>query len=891
MANVFNPKDLQIVQQLTKEIQELKTEFTSLSSVILKTQESFNKQSRSQNDLKNKTAQLSTVDRELIKLDKQLQASEAKLTNEYKQVQKAVLKKKEAVRQSNEELKKQAGITRKSSGLFKSLTKSILSAGAAFISIGAAIKIIKDITKVVVRFSKAQSNLASILGKTKDEIRDLTEDAKKYGSQTKFTATQVSNLQTELAKLGFTQAEIKNSTRSILDLAAATNSELADAASVAGGALRAFNLSATETDRVTSVLAVATTKSALRFQDYGTILGTVGPIANKFGLSIEDTIAVLGKLRDSQFDASSASTAFRNILLKLSDPSSELTKRFGGVATTSEELFRRIKVLKDEGADLTELFQLTDVRAAGAFATMVDGVDTINELKESITDVNSELQEMVDTQLDNLTGDLEIAKSAWEGLILSFEDGTGIIATISRGATQEVTKLLNELTLLTKGIGNAVKDEALNIWDNYVEKLKEQKDLDEILIVLQKSKENISKKLENANKRETKAIEANIYAIDASINKIKQEQKANEDAETARIEAAKNEEKANKRREKSDKTRFIRVKSQYFDHLLSEKQLTEYRSRELDKRNKKFVKWLENENVLFTDDIAKQMQAEENVTEFLKEQEEKRTENYQKEAEKRKEIDERRKKLDELNAQAKQELEKATIQIATDQFNAFVDNNLNKYLEQNEAQQDILKDRLDKGKISEADYQKQVAKLEQQARIKSAQAEKKKSLFEIGINTASAIVKQLAVTPLPAGLPFIVAIAAIGAIQAGVVAAKPIPKFGFGSKGKLTDDTLAVLGDRYQHEAVILPDGNIVFSENKPQLASLPAGSEVKSGEQTEKMLREGSIDNNLLKKMWSEQKETTRAIKGLSIIKEGDGFIDYETIRSRTRKYKRRFS
>lgn len=67
----------------------------------------------------------------------------------------------------------------------------------------------------------------------------------------------------------------------------------------------------------------------------------------------------------------------------------------------------------------------------------------------------------------------------------------------------------------------------------------------------------------------------------------------------------------------------------------------------------------------------------------------------------------------------------------------------------------------------------------QEAAIKTrqAQADKAQAIFGVLINTASAIVKQLSVTPLPIGAPFVAAIAAIGAIQGAVIAARPIPKF------------------------------------------------------------------------------------------------------------------
>ena len=153
-------------------------------------------------------------------------------------------------------------------------------------------------------FTKEQSSLQAITGKTAKELEKLKQQALELGGSTEFTAKQVTQLNIELAKLGFTVNEISASTPEILKFASATGADLADAASVAGGALRAFGLDATQMDRVVSTLAISTTKSALQFDDFATVISTVFPIANKFGLEIEEVTAILGKLRDVKFDAS-----------------------------------------------------------------------------------------------------------------------------------------------------------------------------------------------------------------------------------------------------------------------------------------------------------------------------------------------------------------------------------------------------------------------------------------------------------------------------------------------------------------------------------------------------------------------------------------------------------
>lgn len=322
-----------------------------------------------------------------------------------------------------------------------SMRNMLLAGGGVFAFIG----MIKSAFSVTLDFSKAQSNLAAILGTTKDQMTELTDSALRYGTVTKFTATQVTELQTELAKLGFTNTEILASTGAILDLAAATGTDLADAAKTTGSTLRAFNLDATETDRVASVLAVSTTKTAASFVDYTSAMSTIAPVAAKFGFSIEETTALFGKLRDSGFDASTSATAFRKILLNLSDANGELAQKLGGTANTFPEFIDGLKKMKEEGIDLGEALELTDVRSVAAFATFIEGADAAEILANNLVDVTDELQAMVDTQLDNLSGDVTLLTSAWEGFILSLEKGQGPLARFSRNLTTMVTDVLLDL--------------------------------------------------------------------------------------------------------------------------------------------------------------------------------------------------------------------------------------------------------------------------------------------------------------------------------------------------------------------------------------------------------------------------------------------------------------
>lgn len=282
----------------------------------------------------------------------------------------------------------------------------------------------------VIDFEAENSKLAAILGTTSKNVKELTTDARRLGAATKYTASQATALQIELAKLGFSRDEILQSTEYVLKFAQATGSELPDAAALAGAALRMFNADTSETERYVSAMAVATTKSALSFSYLQTAMPIVGPVAKAFNFQIEDTLALLGKLSDAGFDASMAATATRNILLNLADSNGKLAKSLGGPVQTLPELVEGLKRLKEQGIDLNSTLELTDKRSVAAFNSFLTAADKIVPLREQITGVDKELNDMAGTMNDNVQGSIYGLSSAWEAFILSIVKSQGTIKSV-----------------------------------------------------------------------------------------------------------------------------------------------------------------------------------------------------------------------------------------------------------------------------------------------------------------------------------------------------------------------------------------------------------------------------------------------------------------------------
>lgn len=370
----------------------------------------------------------------------------------------------------------------------------------------------------IVEFEYANSQLAAILGITADNIRELTTDARQLGATTKYTAAQATELQIELAKLGFTRREILDSTGAILKFAQATGAELADAAALSGASLRMFNASTKETERYVSSMAVATARSALSFSYLATALPIVGPVAKAFNFTIEDTLALLGKLADAGFDASMSATATRNILLNLADSGGKLAKALGEPVKTLPELVAGLKKLKEQGVDLNTTLELTDKRSVAAFNAFLTAADDIVPLRDQITGVDQELADMADTMSNNVKGAIAGLSSAWEAFMLSFYDSKGLMKDVldffARGLRNVATQL--------KGYSE-LQDEADNKAVSFAQKEMAKSD------VLEKHRENMGRlykeKLKEGMSADDAAIAAKNEYLDALHSQLQQENK------------------------------------------------------------------------------------------------------------------------------------------------------------------------------------------------------------------------------------------------------------------------------------------------------------------------------------------------------------------------------
>lgn len=254
-------------------------------------------------------------------------------------------------------------------------------------------------------FEAEMAKVQAVSGATGEEFKALSENAKQLGASTMFSAREVAGLQTEFAKLGFTATEITKVTESTLALAQASGSDLARAAEVAGSTLRAFGLDASETGRVTDVMAASFSSSALDMETFAESMKFVAPVAKSAGMSIEETSAMLQIMSNAGIKGSQAGTALRRIISE--------------IGASGKPTAEALKDLAKEGLNLADAKDEVGRHAQSALLVLAEGVDQIKPLTTELQHSGGAAQQMADIMGNTAFGAGKRLESAMEGLAIS----------------------------------------------------------------------------------------------------------------------------------------------------------------------------------------------------------------------------------------------------------------------------------------------------------------------------------------------------------------------------------------------------------------------------------------------------------------------------------------
>lgn len=401
--------------------------------------------------------------------------------------------------------------------------------GAAIAAVMSFVRAITNVIKTNIEFEQAQKNLQTILGLNNEEMVAMIDHAKELGRTTEYTASQVTDLQTALAKLGFNADQIRDMSEAVLALATDLDAGLGEAADLTGSILRAFGADAKDAAHYIDVLVKGANESALSFDKYRTAMAQVAPVANAVGFDLEGVVSVLGSLANVGMDASMAATSTRNILLKLADANSSLAQSLSQPVKDVPTLVAGLKELQARGIDVATALELTDKRSVAAFTSLLKNADAVQELNDKLADVDGYAIGIREERLQTVEGSIKMLQSAWEGFELAVMKSEGTLARIFNGLADDI----NNITDRIDPEGKARRDFAeliQNFADNY----------EEVAKVAEKSGIDVAHALQTMYETETKSMQERANAQQRIIDSMNHQLSATDDKrEKKRLEKIK----------------------------------------------------------------------------------------------------------------------------------------------------------------------------------------------------------------------------------------------------------------------------------------------------------------------------------------------------------------
>ncbi len=695
---------------------------------------------------------------------------------------------------------------------------------------------------VIKNFDEEMTNLAAIAGETRGEFVGVEKEIRRVAKTSINTANDVSKTATALITLGKTKSEIVDLLEPVNNLSIALKASSEEAGQLLVGTLNAFGESSEAGQRYADIIAKVRTSTALDFEGIKDSLGFIAPVAKAVGVSMARTGAIIGTLVDANVKASRAgrlmSTSFG---------------RLAKMGLTLDEALASINNSTNRAARAMELFQAESYSLA---LILADNIEKTDEYTKKFEDAGGTLDELSKKQLKSLSAQIKILGSAWEELVLSFENGEGAIAGAIKGIVGGLTDYLSIISAAENGViswGTAMGALVDPIQKNIalikisahetLDKAKNEELAAKAATVHQQSVAKGIKTFEDFKKtkmHEYYGAMAGGAEILANISDLynKKQQAVNKTARDG-IRAAEQLAKANQKL--GTEQEFVFESSE--DIMLS--------NDELGKGWKGLTFELGSLNSAlndYTKETDKILEANSNLEDSSKQTFSKLEMFWIKLGDTAKEV-------------ISNSFEAASI-IGNQYFDNQDIRRENSFLRFQDTQEAEIQ-KLESRKERELEQENLTASAKQainkryetaigaiednidrrqtKLRRKQAKAAKAQAIFQATINTAVGVSTALA----QLNIPLAVIIGVLGGLQVGAIASEPLPAF---EKGGIVDTEGPIITSEKGREMAVTPDGRLILTGNKGAevRTDIPKGSEILNNAATERILNSGTIDDTI---------------------------------------------
>jgi TP901 family phage tail tape measure protein len=293
---------------------------------------------------------------------------------------------------------------------------------------------IKQSIMIFSGFQQSMQNVKSVTGAVGEEFRVMTQAAKDAGENTRFTARQAADALYYLGSAGFSASQSIAALDGVLQLAGATQSDLASTAESVASIISQYGLDASEATNISNVFAAAIGNSQATMEKLTNSFRQVGPVAAGFGYTVEETTGILQELYNAGFQGQAAGRALKSALADLASPTeniktifSKLGIELSKVNPETNSFADIIDVLGNSGASTADIIDAFGKVAGPQMAVLIkQGGDALRRYTDDVTGTNA-AAEAYKIQNDSLAGSMDFLKSKLEGVAISivekFEPG------------------------------------------------------------------------------------------------------------------------------------------------------------------------------------------------------------------------------------------------------------------------------------------------------------------------------------------------------------------------------------------------------------------------------------------------------------------------------------
>lgn len=302
----------------------------------------------------------------------------------------------------------------KASSVFDLVKRNALSLGAT-VAAYFGVRMFNDAIQGAADFEAKLSEVRAVSGATADEMRQLRKAAEEAGATTKYSSAEAAVALGNLARSGLDVRQTIGALPSTLRLAQVGQIGLAEAAEIVTRSLAGFGLEAGQAARIADVLSKGADASNTSVNGLAQGLSYAAPTAKSLNLSLEATVALLGKFADGGIDASRGGTALNAILSQFQDPASKFRSELAAMGITTNDFEKALHQLAAAGPAGQKAILAVGTEAGPALRALLNlGIGAFDDLKSKLEAATGSAAATAATVKDNLAGSLSSLGGIWD---------------------------------------------------------------------------------------------------------------------------------------------------------------------------------------------------------------------------------------------------------------------------------------------------------------------------------------------------------------------------------------------------------------------------------------------------------------------------------------------